>query len=135
MCCLRVHAFVCPRGHVGAFFCVCVQPGAFGIMFSFVHVCALQLCFYLSRSCIQDCAFICPRRFMFDLSDQVGAFGFTCLCGHVGALEFMYSSVHVGAFRINYVFVCPRRRIGVCVFIFHVLHSGLCFYLSTSIHL
>ena len=28
-------------------------------------------------------AFICPHRLPFDLSDQVGAFGFICLCGPV----------------------------------------------------
>ena len=79
--------------------------------------------------------FICPHRLPFDLSDQVvGAFGFICLCGHVGALEFMtlYSSVYVGAFRINYVFDCPCRRIGAYVLFVHVVHSGLCFYLFTS---
>ena len=67
--------------------------------------------------CIRDYIFNCPRRFTFYLSDPVGAFGFICLRGRVGELEFTYSSVCVGAFRIDYVFSASANW-------------SLCFYLS-----
>ena len=91
-------------------------------MFLFVHVGELEFVFLFSMYCIRDYAFICPRRFIFDLFGQVGAFGFTFLFHRVDALEFMLLFDHAGAFGVIF-----HQRTGVCVFFGPGMRPGKCF--------
>ena len=99
-------------------------------MFLFVHVGELEFVFLFSMYCIRDYAFICPRRFIFDLFGQVGAPRFMFLLVHVGALEFLFLCVQVGALECMFS-ICPCSM-EFMFFLSRLVHWVVCFCSSTS---
>ena len=75
-------------------------------MFLFVRVDELEFVFLFPMYCMRDYAYVCPRRFIFDLFDQVGALGFMFSFIHFGALELMFLCVQVGALECMFS-ICP----------------------------